>query len=202
MAVERLTDYTRRIWTALDADAPEDHDIQVNDVIYYMDSSQCGIVTQVYPGGSIDVEFLPDVGGGSGGSEGTMDLLNSGTYTLASNLADNLVIPVSIDPGDTLHWIYLCYTGTASANKTIAGMITYSLQDIMPELGTLNRVSCMQYTDNNAVIKNSMYTQGGYSPMWVDNASAPTAMTLQRYLISSNVFPAGDYVWAIRGEKA
>lgn len=64
MAVKRLTDYTRRIWTALDADAPEDHDIQVNDVIYYMDSSQCGIVTYVYPDGSIDVEFLPDVGGG------------------------------------------------------------------------------------------------------------------------------------------
>ena len=67
MAVERLTDYTRRIWTALDADAPEGHDFQVNDVIYYMDSSQCGIVTYVYPAGSIDVEFLPDVGGGGGG---------------------------------------------------------------------------------------------------------------------------------------
>lgn len=66
MAVERLTDYTRRIWTALDADAPEGHDFQVNDVIYYMDSSQCGIVTYVYPEGSIDVEFLPDVGGGGG----------------------------------------------------------------------------------------------------------------------------------------
>lgn len=63
MAVERLTDYTRRIWTALGPDAPEGHDIHVNDVIYYMDSSQCGIVTHVYPEGSIDVEFLPDVGG-------------------------------------------------------------------------------------------------------------------------------------------
>jgi len=67
MAVERLTDYTRRIWTALDADAPEGHDFEVGDVIYYMDSSQCGIVTYVYPEGSIDVEFLPDVGGGGGG---------------------------------------------------------------------------------------------------------------------------------------
>ena len=66
MAVERLTDYTRRIWTALDADAPEGHDFEVGDVIYYMDSSQCGIVTYVYPEGSIDVEFLPDIGGGGG----------------------------------------------------------------------------------------------------------------------------------------
>ena len=69
MAVERLTDYTRRIWTALDADAPEGHDFEIGDVIYYMDSSQCGIVTYVYPEGSIDVEFLPDIGGGGGGIE-------------------------------------------------------------------------------------------------------------------------------------
>lgn len=71
MAVERLTDYTRRIWTALGPDAPEGHDIHVNDVIYYMDSSQCGIVTNVYPEGSIDVEFLPDIGGGGGGGDYT-----------------------------------------------------------------------------------------------------------------------------------
>ena len=69
MAVQRLTDYTRRIWTALDADAPEGHDFEVGDVIYYMDSSQCGIVTYVYPEGSIDVEFLPDIGGGGGGGD-------------------------------------------------------------------------------------------------------------------------------------
>jgi len=67
MAVERLTDYTRRIWTALGPDAPAGHDIHVNDVIYYMDSSECCIVTNVYPDGSIDCETLPDVGGGGGG---------------------------------------------------------------------------------------------------------------------------------------
>lgn len=67
MAVERLTDYTRRIWTALGPDAPEGHDICVNDVIYYMDSSECCIVTNVYPDGSIDCETLPDIGGGGGG---------------------------------------------------------------------------------------------------------------------------------------
>lgn len=64
MAVERLTDYTRRIWTALGPDDPTEHDIQVNDIIYYMDSSECCVVTHVYPDGSIDCETLPDVGGG------------------------------------------------------------------------------------------------------------------------------------------
>lgn len=64
MAVERLTDYTRRIWTALGPDDPAGHDIHVNDVIYYMDSSECCIVRNVYPDGSIDCETLPDIGGG------------------------------------------------------------------------------------------------------------------------------------------
>ena len=67
MAVERLTDYTRRIWTGLGPDDPAGHDIHVNDVIYYMDSSECCIVTNVHPDGSIDCETLPDVGGGGGG---------------------------------------------------------------------------------------------------------------------------------------
>lgn len=66
MAVERLTDYTRRIWTGLGPDAPEGHDIHVNDVIYYMDSSECCVVRNVYPDGSIDCETLPDIGGGGG----------------------------------------------------------------------------------------------------------------------------------------
>ena len=93
MAVQRLTDYTRRIWTALDADAPEGHDFEVGDVIYYMDSSQCGIVTYVYPEGSIDVEFLPDIGGGGGGytADDWLDLnkpegkVESGATTLYAN---------------------------------------------------------------------------------------------------------------------
>lgn len=80
MAVQRLTDYTRRIWTALDADAPEGHDFEVGDVIYYMDSSQCGIVTYVYPEGSIDVEFLPDIGGGGGGGGGGDAAMIDGDY--------------------------------------------------------------------------------------------------------------------------
>lgn len=87
MAVERLTDYTRRIWTALAADAPEGHDIQVNDVIYYMDSSQCGIVTYVYPEGSIDVEFLPDIGGGGGYSaddNARLQIHNSSGYSMSN----------------------------------------------------------------------------------------------------------------------
>lgn len=73
MAVERLTDYTRRIWTGLGPDAPQGHDIHVNDVIYYMDSSECCIVTNVYPDGSIDCETLPDIGGGGGGDAAMID---------------------------------------------------------------------------------------------------------------------------------
>ena len=66
MAVERLTDYTRRIWTGLSADAP-DPDMQAGDVIYYMDTSTCSIITGIPAPGSIDVEDLPDIGGGGGG---------------------------------------------------------------------------------------------------------------------------------------
>lgn len=63
MAVERLTDYTRRIWTALAADAPVP-DMQVGDVIYYMDTSKCSIITGIPAPGSIDTADLPDIGGG------------------------------------------------------------------------------------------------------------------------------------------
>lgn len=70
MAVERLTDYTRRIWTGLAADAP-DPDMQAGDVIYYMDTSTCSIITGIPAPGSIDVEDLPDIGGGGGGGDYT-----------------------------------------------------------------------------------------------------------------------------------
>ena len=80
MAVQRLTDYTRRIWTGLGSDDPTGHDIHVNDVIYYMDSSECCIVTNVYPDGSIDCETLPDIGGGGGGGES----VQSGSFVLAT----------------------------------------------------------------------------------------------------------------------
>ena len=68
MAVERLTDYTRRIWTGLSADEP-DPDMQAGDVIYYMDTSTCSIITGIPAPGSIDTKDLPDVGGGGGGIE-------------------------------------------------------------------------------------------------------------------------------------
>ena len=80
MAVERLTDYTRRIWTGLAADAP-DPDMQVGDVIYYMDTSTCSIITGIPAPGSIDTEELPDVGGGGGGGGGD---IQSGSFVLAT----------------------------------------------------------------------------------------------------------------------
>ena len=106
MAVERLTDYTRRIWTALDADAPEGHDFEVGDVIYYMDSSQCGIVTYVYPEGSIDVEFLPDVGGGGGGGGYSAD--------------DNVSVRIGNQSGTTIAGTSVWYDPTLSCLMTEA----------------------------------------------------------------------------------
>lgn len=120
MAVERLTDYTRRIWTALAADAPEGHDIQVNDVIYYMDTSECGIVTYVYPEGSIDVEFLPDIGGGGGGDvEGhEIVILNRRT----SSITAYYVTAVTDMPG-------LCATNAASIRANTTAAIDTAVQD-------------------------------------------------------------------------
>ena len=66
MAVQRLTDYTRRIWVGLSTDEP-DPDMQAGDVIYYMDTSTCSIITGIPAPGSIDTKDLPDVGGGGGG---------------------------------------------------------------------------------------------------------------------------------------
>lgn len=140
MAVERLTDYTRRIWTALAADAPEGHDILVNDVIYYMDTSECAIVTYVYPEGSIDVEFLPDIGGGGGGTLITKTITTNGTFTAADDGVDGYssvtteVYPYSHEltvtnngPGDRQYGasIAYCYTprpGTPQiTNGTLRG---------------------------------------------------------------------------------
>ena len=61
MAVERLTDYTRRIWTCLEADDP-DLNMQVGDIIYYMDLSICAIITGIPAPGSINTWDLPDIG--------------------------------------------------------------------------------------------------------------------------------------------
>ena len=87
MAVQRLTDYTRRIWTALGPDAPEGHDIHVNDIIYYMDNSECCIVSNVYPDGSIDCETLPDIGGGGGSNETVANALTSIPMNAFTNAA-------------------------------------------------------------------------------------------------------------------
>lgn len=85
MAVERLTDYTRRIWTGLAADAP-DPDMQAGDVIYYMDTSKCSIITGIPAPGSIDTVDLPDIGGGGGDP-----------YAIARSILDNTITEY-IDP--------------------------------------------------------------------------------------------------------
>lgn len=87
MAVERLTDYTRRIWTALAADAPVP-DMQAGDVIYYMDTSKCSIITGIPAPGSIDVENLPDIGGGGGSTIVSKTITANGTYYASSDSAD------------------------------------------------------------------------------------------------------------------
>ena len=88
MAVERLTDYTRRIWTGLAADAP-DPDMQAGDVIYYMDTSKCSIITGIPAPGSIDTIDLPDIGGGGGGSTIVSKTITAnGTYYASSDSAD------------------------------------------------------------------------------------------------------------------
>lgn len=75
MAVQRLTDYTRRIWVGLSTDEP-DPDMQAGDVIYYMDTSTCSIITGIPAPGSIDTEDLPDVGGGGGGDYTAADFVD------------------------------------------------------------------------------------------------------------------------------
>ena len=107
MAVERLTDYTRRIWTALGPDAPVGHDIHVNDVIYYMDSSECCIVTNVYPDGSIDCETLPDIGGGGGGGDAVSVALAVDNFTMpAGNFVWQNRIRNVLNTGGCIHVIF------------------------------------------------------------------------------------------------
>ena len=102
MAVERLTDYTRRIWTGLGPDSPVGHDIHVNDVIYYMDSSECCIVTNVHPDGSIDCETLPDIGGGGGAQweligTKTLELEEYTNTSTAQTISTDIRINASVD---------------------------------------------------------------------------------------------------------
>lgn len=93
MAVERLTDYTRRIWTGLSSDGP-DPDMQAGDVIYYMDTSTCSIITGIPAPGSIDTADLPDIGGGGGGAGINLRLLARGTYTQLNNTSNYVEVPV------------------------------------------------------------------------------------------------------------
>lgn len=159
MAVERLTDYTRRIWTALGPDAPEGHDIHVNDVIYYMDSSECCIVTNVYPDGSIDCETLPDIGGGGGGGEevsGTCWDLIFTTVTIGPNNVGNVseLTPylVSLAGWSDLElqrftFTVIDHTG-AYVDKFAAGM----------NITTLGSANQRFYRYNNGAFENANYS--------------------------------------------
>lgn len=149
MAVERLTDYTRRIWTALDADAPEGHDFQVNDVIYYMDSSQCGIVTYVYPEGSIDVEFLPDIGGGGGGEYTAADFGDM-TKPVGEVVYDGAYFGIQNDTSAPAYFAYrseitklTCpnYNTTANITDIFRGMTKLQYL-IIPKCARLYTQSC------------------------------------------------------------
>lgn len=100
MAVERLTDYTRRIWTGLSADAP-DPDMQAGDVIYYMDTSTCSIITGIPAPGSIDTEDLPDIGGGGAQWEligtDTRELEEYTNTSTAQTITTGIRINASVD---------------------------------------------------------------------------------------------------------
>lgn len=166
MAVERLTDYTRRIWTALDADAPEGHDIHVNDVIYYMDSSECCIVTNVHPDGSIDCETLPDIGGGGGGySQAGNWITEGGEFTTVSATATlsiptshpgssvvallvRITIPVANGPRPSEYGRTGCYASTSYINK--AKFFNQS-QLAVQGTGTYKETNTIDYWSNQPV---------------------------------------------------
>ena len=198
MAVERLTDYTRRIWTGLGPDAPEGHDIQVNDVIYYMDSSECCIVTNVHPDGSIDCETLPDVGGGGGGGAGiNLRLLANGTYTLLSNSNRPVQIPVEVPDDVTV--VLIKVTGrdqtAKSNNSTVAWWRAYNVESYLPA------------TDWPAPQEMKVITTDGKS-QWLartsGNVNSLVWLTNENVLgftvdIAIHFIFAGDYDWEIWG---
>ena len=142
MAVERLTDYTRRIWTALGPDAPAGHDIHVNDVIYYMDSSECCIVTNVHPDGSIDCETLPDIGGGGGGGGGdeAHPYIQTFDYVQATNWSSDSLgntknfIDTYCNHGNGIYWIGIDKHGqnTSDNYRAVRGFV------IRPNTGTIS----------------------------------------------------------------
>ena len=191
MAVERLTDYTRRIWTALDADAPEGHDFQVNDVIYYMDSSQCGIVTYVYPEGSIDVEFLPDIGGGGGGGSG-LHLLGSGTYIKPSQ-GSNLSIPVTYTGDPNLFYMYVPEP-IADTGQTVFGARWVDMDNTETDPYTHNGAGFGMYTMRNQ--SNVLAWSNPSNATWPGITAS--AMTFGRSSSYAS-YLANTYKWFIYG---
>lgn len=195
MAVERLTDYTRRIWTALDADAPEDHDIQVNDVIYYMDSSECCVVTHVYPDGSIDCETLPDVGGGGGSAGINLRLLASGTHTLLANQQRAASVPVELPDDVTFVLIKVTSVDQSvmSNHRMAAWWRAYNVESYLPS------------ADFPAPQEAKVITTGGVS-QWVARANGNVSSIIWLtdaigFTVVSNSYMiyAGDYNWEIWG---
>jgi len=138
MAVERLTDYTRRIWTGLATDAP-DPDMQAGDVIYYMDTSTCSIITGIPAPGSIDTADLPDIGGGGGGY--TVDEIASrsepsgviritaekvaGTAFRTNDKITRVEIPGTCNIGEAA-FEYCAFTSIFAPNSTLTGNNTLS----------------------------------------------------------------------------
>ena len=162
MAVQRLTDYTRRIWTALDADAPEGHDFEVGDVIYYMDSGQCGIVTYVYPEGSIDVEFLPDIGGGGDAVKGTTISVNNGVVVPKVPGYNNFIAYVNGDQAYTteatgrhllsyrISWCFGARIAEVKANTAWLPGLTYGTQ-LTGYITETDDMIAMTYSNANTV---------------------------------------------------
>lgn len=139
MAVERLTDYTRRIWTGLAADAPVP-DMQVGDVIYYMDTSTCSIITGIPAPGSIDVEDLPDVGGGGGGGGDeahpyiqTFDYVQAVAWTSDSLGNTKNFIDTYCNHGNGIYWIGIDKHGQNPGDnyRAVRGFV------IRPNTGTI-----------------------------------------------------------------
>lgn len=150
MAVQRLTDYTRRIWTALGPDDPTVHDIQVNDIIYYMDASECCVVTHVYPDGSIDNETLPDIGGGDVTYKDItlLPINNTGTGQLNiiywSEIDDGVpagnVVALTLNTNHTIHvQVVNGYVQLISQSSTSGWEPYYNDEPLETLLSTTNR---------------------------------------------------------------
>ena len=188
MAVQRLTDYTRRIWTGLSTDGP-DPDMQAGDVIYYMDTSTCSIITGIPAPGSIDTEDLPDVGGGGGGG---LQLLGSGTYVKASQ-STSLSIPVTYTGDPKLFYMYVPEP-VANTGQTVFGARWVDMDNAETDPYTHNGAGFGMYS-----AQNSTNTIGWSNPT---NLTWPgltdTTMTFGRAINYAN-YLANTYKWFIYG---